>query len=191
MVHTEGLFGSEVPVDFERVFMAGHSFGGGTAASVAYYDKRITAGLLLMDPFVCPVDAEVMENKLELPILCIRTEEYNHISDIREPALEYVRKQNGNIISGHFKNSFHCTQSDLILYLGQELVLWEMNGDLKNIEPLIAYHRKTFNMWLDGLNDMKKFGSLSVSEATKELRKEMDQFWATIPQKHLAFDPDN
>jgi len=185
----EELFETQVNIDFERVFMVGHSFGGGTAASVVSEDKRITGGLILLDQFVNPCDESVFEKKIDLPMICLRTEEYDQIQPIREAALRYVRSQAENMVSGYFRDSFHCTQCDLILHLPQELCLWDMNGRLDNVEEQIKYHRKMINIFLETVANGKKIQSNQT--IMKEVRKKIESFCETFDKKKNVFYFDN
>jgi len=81
---------------------------------------------------------------------------------IREPVLDFVKRNSENIFSGYLKDSFHCSQSDLILYLAKELSLWEMNGDLSNTGPHIMCHRKLMNVFLDTIEKADEIVSDAV-----------------------------
>ena len=187
----KGLLGAHVQLDRNRVFMAGHSFGGGTSASVVSEDDRITAGVILLDPFMNPCQEKVFEQKTRLPMICIRSEEYDKISPIRESALRFIKANTENIVSGYFKNSYHCTQCDLILYLPVELKLWEMNGSLKDIGTKIDYHRKMVNIFLDKMSETSKNRKEHCKELTQEVRNELEAYWATLDKDQGLFYRDN
>jgi len=183
------LLGDHVQIDKDKVFMVGHSFGGGTAATVASQDNRITGGLLLLDPWMGPCDEKVFEKQLNLPILSIRSEEYDKISPIRDVALKYVESRPENIVSGYFKNSFHCSHCDLIIHLPKELCLWDMNGPLEEVESQITNHRKMINIFFDCIENSKNKKESKV--LMKEIRKELGDFWATLDKKRDVFYLDN
>ena len=187
----ENLFGPSAEVDNERVFMAGHSFGGGTATTVAHEDDRITGGLVLLDPFLGPCEEKILQKELNLPILCLRTDEYDKISPIRDTVLDFVKKNSENIMSGYLKDSFHCIQSDLILYLAKELSLWDMNGKLENIEPHIVCHRKLMNTFLDMVSHASKTDRQNPKNLMKQIRQELKSFLTTIQKRNIIFYNDN
>ena len=60
-------------LDLSRVGSFGHSMGGGTAVQLAAQDARCRA-LLLLDPWLRPLDDAVIQRGLDLPILCLMSE---------------------------------------------------------------------------------------------------------------------
>ncbi|MBK6328868.1 MAG: hypothetical protein IPF56_23475 [Chloroflexi bacterium] len=57
-------------LDLSRVGSFGHSMGGGTAVQFAHLDQRCRA-LLLLDPWLRPVDDTIMRQGFAFPILCL------------------------------------------------------------------------------------------------------------------------
>lgn len=187
----ENLFGPNAQIDTDRIFMAGHSFGGGTATTVAFEDKRITGGLVLLDPFLGPCEEKILQQEINLPIICLRTDEYDRISPIRDTVLKFVKKNSDNILSGYLQDSFHCIQSDLILYLAKELSLWEMNGKLENIEPHIVCHRKLMNTFLDTVCAAEKSQRQNPKTLMKQIKQEINGYLAIIKKRGIVFYNDN
>ncbi len=128
---------------------------------------------------------------VNLPILCLRTDEYDKISPIRDTVLDFVKKNSENIMSGYLKDSFHCIQSDLILYLAKELSLWDMNGKLENIEPHIVCHRKLMNTFLDMVSHASKTDRQNPKNLMKQIRQELKSFLTTIQKRNIIFYNDN
>lgn len=62
-------------LDLKRIFMWGHSYGGGTAATVAALDNRI-AGVGLWDSWLFPMPDEVRSMGSTAPVLAISSEHW-------------------------------------------------------------------------------------------------------------------
>jgi len=67
-----------VKIDFEKLIVAGHSFGAQTCISVAARDPRVKACLAL-DPFLLATEPEILNGtlKVTVPICVINSENYH------------------------------------------------------------------------------------------------------------------
>ena len=64
-------------VDTQRIAVAGHSFGGITAAGVTYLDKRVKA-CLTFDPWYFIYEKDILQGKFKLnvPLIMVNSEHF-------------------------------------------------------------------------------------------------------------------
>jgi len=112
----------EINLDYSRLFLAGHSFGGGTTAELATEDKRITGGLVLLDPWFESNDENLLFKKIKKPILVLRSEEFETNVKNRRRVMMYSEvnsKEGGLCLAGYFK--VQCIiHRQILCYLCQE-----------------------------------------------------------------------
>jgi pimeloyl-ACP methyl ester carboxylesterase len=63
-------------IDWGKIILSGHSFGGAAAFELAARDRRISS-LLLFDPWFYPLSEELINNAdIEATIFCINSESF-------------------------------------------------------------------------------------------------------------------
>lgn len=67
----------DVPIDYDKISVLGHSFGGSTALYLAMNDQRISGVVVGLDPCVYVYQKEEI-NLCEFPrpLLCINSEDF-------------------------------------------------------------------------------------------------------------------
>ena len=70
------MFQSDVELDYSKISIIGHSFGGTTALYTTIYDKRITGVCIGLDPCVYIFRNLDDLNAFPKPLLCINSENF-------------------------------------------------------------------------------------------------------------------
>jgi len=142
---------SDLKINYKQIFLSGHSFGGATAVETATYDKRVTGGLVLLDPWLEPCDQSVYKASLNIPIISLRSQTFEGIAVLKELDLKLAKANSDNsdkLISGYFKSSTHHSVTDMVLALPKELFIFGMLGDLQEIEDQLQYHTALTRIFL-------------------------------------------
>ena len=104
-------------IDFEKVGVLGHSYGGATAIQTAYEDDRFKAALCL-DGWMNPVPDHIYEKGIQQPFLYLGRPRWNNSDYPTSPLklvqfLQNVKSEKFNYI---LKGSRHLDFSDLPLF---------------------------------------------------------------------------
>ena len=146
---------SIVELDYQRVSLAGHSFGCCAVAHTASQDSRITGALVLLDPWLFPADDKILEMPANRPVLVLRSESFANIIEefhVKERIQKYVqanRKYRDQTISCYFKNSTHNSFCDLIVHMPREMKLFGIIEDTKDVEEIYNCQTMMSQIFLD------------------------------------------
>jgi len=146
------LFNRKVSLDYDKVFMAGHSFGSATSVTVAHDDSRITAGLILLDPWLDPCADAVFQKPIGKPLILIRSVQLDKMKPVRAKVLKFVETNRGMIFSGHYKNTTHNDVTDFLLAKPKDIkniLRLSRKSDQINREHQLILHYTIVNKFLD------------------------------------------
>ena len=100
-------------LDLTRVGSFGHSMGGGTAVQFAHNDARCRA-LLLLDPWLRPLDEATIRQGVDVPLLCLMSEgEFGRTN--QTVAEQLAASGRGDGLVAAISGSGHYDYSDLPL----------------------------------------------------------------------------
>jgi len=136
------LFGDQsVALNYSQLFLSGHSLGAGNVGETATEDKRVTGGLLLLDPWFDASDKDILYQPIGKPILSLRSSEYDKIEGTRSYTLKHaeVNSRQGLTLSGYFKDSSHNSPTDMLILMPRELLLFKVIKRMDDIEDQIIY----------------------------------------------------
>jgi predicted dienelactone hydrolase len=177
----EGNDNSNLKIDYNKIFIAGHSFGGATAAEVAVSDKRITGGAVLLDPWFEPCSEQVFNNAVSVPVLNVRSHDFEKNTIHRDLNLKHMRanSKNGrdNIISGYFQHSTHNSMTDLVLFMPRELALFKQIPNVHEIEFHLKNHITISTLFLISCCNKDKDKDNSSNKGLREsVLKQFDEY---------------
>lgn len=135
--YIQNLFGQNVQLNLNKLFLAGHSFGAATGAELATEDDRVTGGLVLLDPYYECCDFEVLYKPIQKPILTVRSEAFNKVPKLRDPVIKHGEINNkgyGGVLSGMFRGTMHNSQTDLIILMPREMIMFNEIKAMYEIE---------------------------------------------------------
>jgi len=176
--YVQKLFGEqELALDYNKVFFAGHSFGGASMAELAGEDKRATAGVLLLDPWLEACNTSILYKPLNKPLLSLRSHAFERWR-VGESIAKHAKVNAKMGLSGYFQDSVHNSSTDLLLLLPRELVIFGKIKGMKNIENEIRNHSlltKEFLLTaLDYKEKSKPQGTLKLA-VLENFRKELEK----------------
>ncbi len=184
------LFGPRTKIDHNKVFMAGHSFGSATSASFVSTDKRVTGGLILLDPWLDPCDEGIITQLLKKPAIILRSEQFDKMKQpIREKVLRFVKANNNLTFSGYFKGTTHNDVTDFILTKPKKLLKalrLSRESDAQYRENIIISHMSLIRVFLDKICQAKETEDLTIH--IQEMKREIQllmQHWGTEAKFHL------
>lgn len=166
----EEIFEEKVPVDHSKIVLGGHSFGGATACEVAFQDKRVTGGLLLLDPWLAPCNEKTLGFGINKPILLIRSETFALSERFKGEPSKYVKANDqgeGLVVSGYFKGSTHHCSSDLMLHLPREMVMFKMLKALEDLPNQMHSQMILTRVFLQTVGDQPHFEKLKKAKSFK------------------------
>ena len=185
------LFGSQVEVDHDKVFLAGHSFGSATSATVILNDNRVTGGLVLFDPWLDPCSESIYTKSAEKPILILRSSGFDRIKPIKNNITKFLEANKNHIFSGYYKNTTHNDVTDFILtkpkgILNTLLMLGRFEKSSR--ESKLLLHYSLVNIFLETVCNEKNKGK-SNSELVENVRERLQNFLKTQNKvKEFHFD---
>jgi predicted esterase len=150
---SKSLFGvPDLRINPSQIFVSGHSFGGATALESGYRDPRIAA-IILLDPWLSPVDETILTADLgEKPALSIRSHEFQLAFRGKE-AIMYSTGQKANRvnthISGYFVNSTHNTFMDGLFVWPREYSMLKYVTDIEHGRRLMISYLKLTEIFLE------------------------------------------
>ena len=152
-VKVKKIFDDEnVSLNYNKLFVAGHSFGGATVSEVVVEDKRVTGGVVLLDPWFESNDERILYQPANKPILSLRSNEYENMQSVRIKTVKHAEINNQNkglVLSGYFKDSSHNTPTDLGVLMKRELVLFKMLKSASDVEDQIKNHLLMTRLFLE------------------------------------------
>ncbi|EAR87054.1 plasma platelet-activating factor acetylhydrolase (macronuclear) [Tetrahymena thermophila SB210] len=122
----------EIPIDYEKISILGHSFGGSTALYTAMNDQRITGVCIGLDPCVYVYQKEEIDLcEFPRPLLCINSEDfYKRLypwfqnDESLELIFKNMKRYSDQSINCYIKGLAHANQSDLALVMAGEFDLY-------------------------------------------------------------------
>ena len=172
---------SNLKIIYDKIFMVGHSFGGATALEVAYYNQKITGGIILLDPWFEPLRNEIYHKKTNLPIINIRSNEFQKIAILNDLSEKYNKKyQNSEeFISGYFNDSSHNCMTDLVLFMPKELSFFGI-VNMNSINEYLNYHINISTSFLKAVSknqkNIRNYLIVEINANLKRTGKSLDTF---------------
>lgn len=119
--YIQELFIHKVKLDYNKVFLAGHSFGSATSATLVTAYEREIAGIILLDPWLDPCNEELFTKPLQKPMLLLRSEQFAKMRPIYEKVERFIQANKEHIFSGYLKGTVHNDVTDFILTLPKNI----------------------------------------------------------------------
>lgn len=121
-------FPSSLKLDTDKLVLAGHSFGGGSAIYATAADHRIKACVTL-DPYVIPLGDKILQEKIhtKVPVLILDSKLFQTYFPEHKEVLQKCNKSNGHFEWWAHSRAVHDNQCDRPLfdpfefYLGKEM----------------------------------------------------------------------
>jgi len=145
------LFGNqEIFINRQKVFLAGHSFGGATVSEVSVHDKRVTGGLVLLDPWFEPCNERIYNEEISKPLLSIRSNQYDKMKITRDFTMKHAETniKNGSGLSGFFKDTNHNASTDLRILMYREMALLSSKKERDDVRSQIIYQTQLIKAFL-------------------------------------------
>ena len=181
----QSIFQSQdIVLNYSKLFLAGHSFGGATVGELAVEDKRVTAGVLLLDPWFECCDQNVIFEAVEKPMLSLRSTRFDSAPNLRNWTMKHVKSntKDGLCLSGLFKNSAHNSATDMMILMPRELSLVGMIYGMKDIEEKVISQNVLTTAFFKtalgfkgagkGGDNKEKFRDLVLSKYRKDLKEQ-------------------
>jgi len=145
---------SEMTINYKKIFLAGHSFGGATVCETAHQEERVTGGLILYDPWLAPCSEHVYQAPHNKPVLLLRSETFDKSERFKLEPWKYIQaheKGQGLVVSGYFKGSAHHSSADLILQVPRELTMLKKINGMHDLDDQILGHRDLTLIFLNAI----------------------------------------
>jgi len=172
----EELFEAPIKINYEKVSVAGHSMGGGTALYSAIFEKRITGGVLALDPFVVLISDQLLNLEWSIPTLSICTERFNQalVHFKNHEKIENLYKKNKSKDKSmlcYLQNSSHFQQGDLVCLAPRLLKLIKVIDRKGDVGEQLEFNLKLLEFF---------FEDVIIHNKTIEFVKE--KFWTHIKE---------
>lgn len=135
-------------INYEKISMVGHSYGGATGCYLAMKDKRITGPCVFMDPWMFPI-AKTDYSEIQNPVLVIRALDFESFSPGNKPLVyDFMRKQKAvdqRTITCYLDKSTHATFTDFSLYFGRLVEKTRQISSFKDIPKYYHEHNALIN----------------------------------------------
>jgi len=168
----------DVSLNYEKLFLSGHSFGGGTTAELMVNEKRITGGLVLLDPWFECNDENVLYQPINKPLLVLKSEEFETNTNNRRRVKMHteMNSKTGLCLAGHFKNSMHNDMTDTIVFMPREMVIFGMLGSVQEVESLIIRQAAITYSFLSAALKYKEGETGFKAEVLDKYRERISEF---------------
>ncbi|CAD8199844.1 unnamed protein product [Paramecium octaurelia] len=143
-------------VDFNKVIGAGHSFGAATVHRSAQIDKRISAGIILFDPWFLPFSEDTLNIKLSVPLLSVNSETFRLRKENETPqrySVVFNAQQKKLVIM--IKGSQHLCTTDLVYKMPFELKMFTKLNNLNKILQITIAHLRLSQYFIESLSPQK------------------------------------
>lgn len=180
----DSFFGKPISLNYENVSMAGHSFGGGTSFFTAIVDKRISGGVLTLDPFVVPIDDQLLNLEWKNPSLSISTERFNKTIDFcknheKLQNLFNTNKSKKKNLFCYLRNSSHLQQGDIVCLFPNLLKLLNIIDRKGNVGDQLEFNLKLLEFF---------YQEVIVKKGDTDQVKE--KFWMHLKEKMKTKNDD-
>lgn len=178
------LFGRDIQINYENISISGHSFGGGTAFFTSLVDKRITGGVLALDPFVVPIDDQILNLEWKTPSLSISTETFNKAIDFSKnheklQNLFIANKSKNKNLFCYLKNSSHFQQGDIVCLFPRLLKLLNLIERKGIVDDQLEFNLKLIEVF--HMEVICKGGDANIVK---------EKFWQYVKEKMKIKDKD-
>lgn len=175
--YIRNLFNEQpVTLDLNRLFLSGHSFGGGTTAELAAQDKRVTGGLVLLDPWFECCSEDMLLKPINKPVLSLRSTAFNKVPALRDRVVKHAELNDGKkgrAVSGLFKDSMHNANTDLTILMPREMVAMKEIPGISAVESHVICQTSLTQIFLETvLRQEEKGSSESIKSEVVERFKE-------------------
>jgi len=146
---------TEVEIDYERLSLAGHSFGSAAVVEAASKETRITGSLILLDPWLFPASDEALSKPANKPVLILRSESFANVIEefkVKENIKKFVeanQEYKDQTLSCYFHNSTHNSFCDLIVHMPREMQLFGVVDNTNNVEEIYNCQTMLTQIFLD------------------------------------------
>lgn len=147
---------SGIEIDLTKISIVGQSFGGAAAVYTALNDKRVNGVCILLDPALDCIYEETKGKSLGLPTLIIRTHStegsFRGGRDNKEMMIALIndnKESSKQSMCCMFEKSSHLSQTDLVLHLPRECVLFKVLPNISDIEEALLVNNRLTQMYLD------------------------------------------
>lgn len=151
--NVQNLFGSStMKLNYNKIFLAGHSFGGAAAGETAVEDKRVTGGLVICDPWYGCANESILYKPLNKPIFELRSVGVDKRPLAKNQIMRHVEVNSQNkewIISGKFKGSVHFSCTDLMLQAPREMVMYMGLQSIDEVEHQVITQTLITRLFLE------------------------------------------
>jgi len=153
--NVQGLFQDDsIHLNYDKIFGAGHSFGGATVLECGTLDFRIRGGLILLDPWLAPCEEMILKSTTaKQPLLSIRSSEYDRLplrgGPARRHALYSKAIRGDKQISGYFDGANHNTFIDGLLSWSREFAMFKLIFNIDQAKHLILSYLRLTQLFLD------------------------------------------
>ncbi|VDM94722.1 unnamed protein product, partial [Onchocerca ochengi] len=108
-------------LDTDRIFIAGHSFGGATAIATAATLPTNFSAAVILDGWMFPIDKELL-SRVRLPILFVNSEDFHSEASIND-ILQVVKNSNHSVLLT-LNEAMHQSFTDFPILIPEELRGW-------------------------------------------------------------------
>lgn len=181
----EDLFKRPVEIDFDKVIVMGHSFGGATALATSYEDKRVK-NCVMLDPWLYMMKEEELQRKVPCNMMVLESESWNSVFPVmgvtKRNQLLMESQRGGDKLALYtiVKTSDHISFTDMPILIGR--MCWlalQIRNEGRAVELL------NFTIRL-----VQRYTSVVIEHADKDtdVKVQTDRFLAPFAEhKDIAF----
>lgn len=144
----DNIFGEKVNLDYNKLTIMGHSFGGITAIYSCFKEsERIRGGAMVLDPYIFPLSDEYLEKKWKLPFISISTESFNKAISYGQNNLKLAKLFDNNenknqAMNLNYMTSSHLHQCDFVYFFPNAMKFLGFISKHGNPHEIIIYNQK-------------------------------------------------
>lgn len=171
------LFEEKIQLNYEKISIGGHSLGGGTAILTSILEKRITGGVLALDPSVTLIDDLTLNIEWDKPFLSICTERYNKsFLKKHDKMLKIfnINKAKSQSLFCYLKNSSYFQQGDFVCLLPRLINLLNIFEQKRNVEEQLEFNIKLLELFLSEVICQNKGIDSVKGKFTDHIEKNMN-----------------